>query len=1144
MRPGLLTSLAMMCLSLPFTLSALERDKDGYCLIHNAEELTQYRDSCKSNSVLNGRLAADIDLNKVCGIINGDTINWEPINSPESSFDGANHTISNFYYNSPNSSNIGFFSEIKQVDNLILKNAYVKGDKDIAGFAKAKKINNCHFEGIAEGGDNISIMTCDTLTNSSNYGCCFGKNNVYGMIAKNYVENCYHRGTIYGVDGAAAFKGSKNGDQNNLYNAGKVESKYGHYGLLDHFNYNRNSLSYCYVLDTFSTTYDKEKLNDQYHNNSFYILPLTKFEDGSVTDSLNQYVKEHPYTSNNSVQLSSWVQGKDGFPRFEHVDLQPTEIHIVNFYGAYEGFERIENGTIKLPKSTDPMYEFDFKGFDGTGLDKDTIIDVYYSFNTTLEKDTDGFYLIKDAQDLITYREFVNKDLPMDGRLAADIDLSTVCDEKKGSWTPINAPFQIFDGAGHTISNLYISTYGDRSPFGIALFAEIFVIKNTTLKNAYVKVSDYYSTSPAAGIAAHCNVMYNCHFEGIVIGQDEANALTSNCYKIVNCSNYGFCMTESSYFSDCDCDKNASGWNANYVINCYNRGKIVSNGVSSVCYFGSSSINSANFYNAGILQDTISVLMRRENSTGKNSVENCYNLKREGDIYKDSIATNLSLSSFTSGAVTDSLNNYVSKNKYILNPFEDRDSRDIEDMPKIELLTWVQGEDGFPRFKDVDLKPTTAYIVKFVGAYNAKEISFDGTIELPEPNIEGINYVMENGFDGKNITSDTTVRVSVVINDSFELTKDKDGFYLINNKADLCYFRNAVNNGATYLNVRMTNDIDLEYKLYGNSSWIPIGSYANHHTHHGIYDDFSDTASYEGIFDGAGHTISNLYGSDIVCYYQNAVLFLSIKNATIKNLVLKNSLLGSEKETAMIGHAENSTIVNCGTEANFEALTKTNIAAICASAWNCKIENCYNIGNITDDRREFPNYAFVRGVDDKNGNTTSVKNGYSIMSSNNTKEDFPILFCSDDIVNISHCFVDTVLSPAVIVKDPVVGTSTDYIKSEAFLKEMNQWVDSMNAAQSKIVYANWENDPNDGYPKFKKGEFTKSSDVMQSQSNSLTIYTDGKDLFIQSTQKGHVTIYDINGKSIESVIYDEGLTTVSGLPSGIYIAGGTKAIIK
>lgn len=1141
MRSGFITSL-MMCLSLPFTLSALERDKDGYCLIHNAEELAQYRDSCKSNPELNGRLAADIDLNKVCGIINGDTINWEPINSPKSSFDGANHTISNFYYNSPNSSNVGFFSEIKQVDNLILKNAYVKGDKDIVGFAKAKKINNCHFEGIVEGDDNISIMTCDTLTNSSNYGCCLGKKNAYGMIAKKYVENCYNRGAIYGTKYVAAFEGSYDGNQSNLYNVGKTFSHIGEYGLLD--DYNKNNLSYCYVLDTFSTYSDKQKIEQKYYDKSFYILPLTKFEDGSVTDSLNQYVKEHP-TTNNNVQLLSWVQGKDGYPRFENIDLQPTEIQVVKFYGAYEGFKRIENGSITLPKSTDPMYEFDFEGFDGTGLDKDTIVDVYYSFNTTLEKDTDGFYLIKDAQDLVTYREFVNKELPMNGRLAADIDLSTVCGKDKGSWSPIQAFRQIFDGAGHTISNLYISTYGDRCSHGVALFAEIYVVKNLTLKNAYVKLTDYYfSSTPAAGIAGYCNLMYNCNFEGIVIGLDEANALVSDCYEIINCSNYGFCMTESSYDSDCNCNKNASGWNARHVLNCYNRGKIISNGISSVCNFGSSSISSANFYNAGILQDTISVLMHRENSTGSNSVESCYNLRRKGDIYKDSIATNLDLSSFTSGAVTDSLNNYVSQNGYELNFFEDRIQRDNEDLPKIELLTWVQGEDGFPRFKDVDLKPTTAYIINFVGAYNAKVISFDGTVELPKPDIEGIDYVMENGFDGKNITSDTIVSVSAVTNKYFELTQDTDGFYLINNKADLCYFRNAVNNGATKLNARMTNDIDLEYELNEFNNWVPIGSYSNHITHHGMDDVLTDTATYEGIFDGAGYTISNLYVSSNPCNYKNAVLFLSIKNATIKNLVLKNSLLGSEKETAMIGHAENSIIVNCGTEADFVALTKTNIAAICASAWNCKIENCYNIGNITDDRREFPNYAFVRGVDDKKGNTTSVKNGYSIMSSNNTKEEFPILFCSEDIVNISHCFVDTVLSPAVIVKDPVVGTSTDYIKSEAFLKEMNQWVDSMNAAQSEIVYTNWEKDPNDGYPKLKKGYLSKSSDGMQSQPNSLTIYSDGKDLFIQSTQKGHITIHDVNGKSIESVIYNEGLTTVSGLPSGIYIAGGVKVIIK
>lgn len=1121
------TSLLMMVLALPSTLSALELDKDGYYLIHNAKELAEYRTTCKDG--MNGRLAADIDLSSVCGFINGDTINWDPIYAPKSSFDGANHTISNFYYNSPDSSNVGFFKEINQVSNLILKNAYVRGKKNVVGFAKAKKINNCHFEGIVEGGDNISVMTCDTLTNSSNYGCCFGNENVFGMIANKYVENCYNRGDIYGTKKTAAFRSEYLGDQRNLYNVGKIRSDIGEDGIS-----NSSSISYCYVLDTFSTSFDRNKNKSE----SFYIFPLSKFNDGSVADSLNKYVTVHPKSDNN-CQLLSWGQGKDEFPHFEHVDLQPTENHVVEFTGAYKGFSRIQNGSITLPKSTDPMYEYDFETFDGTGLDKDTIIDVYYSFNTTLQKDTDGFYLIKDAQDLITYREFENKDLPMDGRLAADIDLSTVCGEKIGNWEPIQASRQIFDGAGHTISNLYINISNLYCCNRVALFEDISIVKNLTLKNAFVKGS-----YQAAGIAVDCSLMYNCNFEGVVIGTEGTAALTTSCYEIVNCSNYGFCMRKTLYDPDCNCDKYATGWKASNVINCYNRGKIISNGVSSVCDFGTS-VSCANFYNAGILKDTINVLNGEKISINwEHSVVNNFNLKRKGDIYKDSIATNLDLSSFTSGAVTDSLNKYVSQNGYELNFFEDRNSRDMEEMPKIELLSWIQGEDGFPRFKDVDLKPTTAYLIKFVGAYTAEHVSFDGTIELPKPAIEGLDYIMENNFDGKNITSDTTVKVTVALNDSFKLAKDADGFCLINDKDDLLYFSAAVNNGATKLNARMTNDIDLEYELDDFNNWVPIGSYSTHSTHHGMDEVFTDTTSYEGIFDGAGHSISNLYISSNPCNYKNAVLFLSIKKATVKNLVLKNSYLGSEKETALIGHAENSTIVNCGTEANFIAITNSDIAAICGSAWNCKIENCYNIGNIMDDRREYPNYAFVGGVKGAKENPTIVQNGYSIMTSNNTKEEYPILFCSEDIVNISHCYVDIDSSPAVVVKAPVIGISDDELKSEKFVNKLNQWVDSMNAAQSEIVYYKWEIDSNDGYPKFKKGDVTDANDKIQSTQNELTIYAVGKDLYIQSSEKGHATIFDISGKSIGSIIYDEGLTTVSGLSSGVYLIGGTKIIIR
>ena len=197
-----------------------------------------------------------------------------------------------------------------------------------------------------------------------------------------------------------------------------------------------------------------------------------------------------------------------------------------------------------------------------------------------------------------------------------------------------------------------------------------------------------------------------------------------------------------------------------------------------------------------------------------------------------------------------------------------------------------------------------------------------------------------------------------------------------------------------------------------------------------------------------------------------------------------------------------------------------------------------------DDRREFPNYAFVGGVKGAKENPTIVQNGYSIMTSNNTKEEYPILFCSDDIVNISHCYVDIDSSPAVVVKAPVIGISDKELKSEKFVNKLNQWVDSMNAAQSEIVYYKWEIDSNDGYPKFKKGDVTDANDKIQSTQNELTIYAVGKDLYIQSSEKGHATIFDISGKSIGSIIYDEGLTTVSGLSSGVYLIGGTKIIIK
>lgn len=63
--------------------------------------------------------------------------------------------------------------------------------------------------------------------------------------------------------------------------------------------------------------------------------------------------------------------------------------------------------------------------------------------------------------------------------------------------------------------------------------------------------------------------------------------------------------------------------------------------------------------------------------------------------------------------------------------------------------------------------------------------------------------------------------------------------YLIASGKELSYFREQVNNGATYAGTyfQLANDIDLN-----NAKWDPIGT---------------ETYSFRGIFDGAGHTIKN-----------------------------------------------------------------------------------------------------------------------------------------------------------------------------------------------------------------------------------------------------------------------------------------------
>lgn len=77
-------------------------------------------------------------------------------------------------------------------------------------------------------------------------------------------------------------------------------------------------------------------------------------------------------------------------------------------------------------------------------------------------------YELSTAKELKTFAQLVNGEGDFSGkqnpaanaRLAADIDLSSICGEGKGSWTPIGKVYNYtghFDGQGHTVKNLWLN---------------------------------------------------------------------------------------------------------------------------------------------------------------------------------------------------------------------------------------------------------------------------------------------------------------------------------------------------------------------------------------------------------------------------------------------------------------------------------------------------------------------------------------------------------------------------------------------------------------------------------------------------------------------------------------------------------------
>ena len=153
-------------------------------------------------------------------------------------------------------------------------------------------------------------------------------------------------------------------------------------------------------------------------------------------------------------------------------------------------------------------------------------------------------------------------------------------------------------------------------------------------------------------------------------------------------------------------------------------------------------------------------------------------------------------------------------------------------------------------------------------------------------------------------------------NYGIEEPKLVNGYYEIANYGNLIWFQQYVDAGNVNINAKLTSDIIANENLLDSSgnvqgtpkyNWTPIGR---------VYSNSSD--SYNGIFDGAGYSISGLYGDSTGDY---CGFFGEINKCTIKNLSIVDSYFGGN---------------NCTYAGTFVAYN-----------WNDgNIENCYSNATI------------------------------------------------------------------------------------------------------------------------------------------------------------------------------------------------------
>ncbi|MEE1084360.1 MAG: GLUG motif-containing protein [Paludibacteraceae bacterium] len=212
----------------------------------------------------------------------------------------------------------------------------------------------------------------------------------------------------------------------------------------------------------------------------------------------------------------------------------------------------------------------------------------------------DDPFRISTSQQLAELAEEVNNGTDFYNEffcLTNDIDLSEICDDSLGSWTPIGSIFYYFEGTllgnNHTISHLYIDIDDNRSYYGLfGYIGEHGAVYDLTIENGSV-YSTFWSGAIAAansGLISNCKnidcVIDSWHYSGGICGV--------NFNTIKDCSNQA--EVTSSF-----CSGGICAYNYGTITDCTNDHNITANeGGGGICGYNGGFANFTNCHNLRI----------------------------------------------------------------------------------------------------------------------------------------------------------------------------------------------------------------------------------------------------------------------------------------------------------------------------------------------------------------------------------------------------------------------------------------------------------------------------------------------------------------------------------------------------------------